>query len=135
MTETEGDGVADLKSRRKNPPAPQRKRPSVLVAASKRPSTGSAVGDAMQRKETLLFDPHEIQPVVPGSVLGTGAKLDDLYDVAESDFTEAIIPAGCRTATALKRWNKGDLVRKDIYAAWRRTYGTAEGDTEKADTE
>ena len=133
MSETEGDGVAELKNRRKNPPPGQRKRPSVLLAAGKATSTGSAVGDAMARRETLLFDPSEVQPVVPGSVLGTGAKLDDLYDVAECDFTEAIIPAGCRTATALKRWNKGDLVRKDIYAAWQKTHGAAE--TEKTGTE
>jgi len=129
MTETtEGDGVAHLKNRRKNPPPAQRRRPAVLVAAGKATSTGSPIADAMSRRETLLFDPGEIQPVVPGSVLGTGAKLDDLYDVAECDFTELIVPDGCRTATAIKRWNKSDLVRKDIYAAWRKAYGSEAGD-------
>jgi hypothetical protein len=45
------------------------------------------------------------------------------------------VPAGCRTATALKRWNKGDLVRKDIYAAWVKAYRTAAPETEKTETE
>jgi hypothetical protein len=135
MSETEGDGVAELKNRRKNPPPVQRKRPSVLVAAGKNTSTGSAIADAMQRRETLLFDPGEVQPVVPGSVLGTGAKLDDLYDIAECDFTETIVPVGCRTATAIKRWNKGDFVRKDIYAAWQKAYGTTDDEPGKTGTE
>jgi hypothetical protein len=122
MTETEdtGEGLAELKGKRRNPPKTPARRPSVLVAASKAVSTGSPVADAMQRKEVLLFDPGEIQAVVPASAFGGEMpKLDDLYDVAESTFDEAIVPDGCKTAISVRRWTKGDLVRKDIYAAWR----------------
>lgn len=123
MTESEdtGEGLEKLKDKRRNPPAAPKRRPSVLVAASKEQvSTGSPVGDAMQRKEVLLFDPGEIQAVVPASAFGEAMpKLDDLYDVAESTFDEAVVPEGCKTAISVRRWTKGDLVRKDIYAAWR----------------
>lgn len=137
MTETEdaGDGLAQLKGKRKAPATPVKRRPSVLVAASKNSvSTGSPVGDAMQRKEVLLFDPGEIQAVVPASAFGGEMpKLDDLYDVAESTFDEAVVPEGCKTATSIRRWTKGDLVRKDIYAVWRSLQEpTAEAEETKA---
>lgn len=122
MTDTEdaGEGLAALKGKRRNPPVPPKRRPSVLVAASKTASTGSPVADAMQRHEVLLFDPSEIQAVVPASAFGADMpKLDDLYDVAESTFDEAVVPEGCKTAISVRRWTKGDLVRKDIYAVWR----------------
>lgn len=123
MTDTEdtGEDLAALKGKRRNPPAAPKRRPSVLVAASKDGvATGSPVGDAMQRREVLLFDPTEIQAVVPASAFGSEMpKLDDLYDVAESTFAEIVVPEGCKTPTSILRWTKGDLVRKDIYAAWR----------------
>lgn len=122
MTDTEDAdaSLATLKGNRRNPPAAPKRRPSVLVAASKAASTGSPVADAMQRHEVLLFDPSEIQAVVPASAFGGDMpKLDDLYDVAESTFDEAVVPEGCKTAISIRRWTKGDLVRKDIYAAWR----------------
>jgi hypothetical protein len=137
MTETD-DGAAalsDLKRTRRNPPKTPARRPSVLVAATKDSvSTGSAVGDAMQRKEVLLFDPGEIQAVVPASAFGEAMpKLDDLYEVAESTFDEAVVPENCKTAISVRRWTKGDLVRKDIYAVWLKVQEAKAGPTKVAD--
>lgn len=118
MTEPDTD-VADLKARRRAP-AKQARKPSVLEEASRGTNFVSPIASAFQRKNSLLLDPTE-KPVVAqanGSV--PGALLDDVYDVAEADFSETFTPANCRTAVSVIRWHAGDLVRKDVYAAWKK---------------
>lgn len=133
MTEADDTtaGITQLKRARKEPPKPQSK-PSALVAASQAaPRVESVMAPYFNRNSTLLFDPHESPPVVQSSgVVTQGADLSDRYDFAPSDFTEAIVPEGCKTHVAISRWHKGDLVRKDILAAWRAKYGETETEGE-----
>lgn len=122
MTEPETD-VADLKARRRAPAKPARK--SSVLDEPRAENFVSPIASAFQRKNSLLLDPTEKPAVAQAGGSVPGALLDDVYDVAEADFSEMFTPIGCRTAVSVVRWHAGDLVRKDIYAAWKKLQSAA----------
>lgn len=126
-TDIEGAGIAQLKRARKEPAKPPAKPTALVTASQDAPRIDSVMAPYFNRNGTLLFDPHESPPVVQSSgVVTEGADLSDRYEAAPEDFTELIVPENCKSSVAIKRWSKGDLVRKDIIAAWREKYGKTE---------
>lgn len=88
-------------------------------AAEPAPATGvDTVGMAMRRPNKVLFAPSERLAVVQSSGFVPDSALSD-YVRAETDATESFIPFRCTTSVSRMLWQRGALVRRDVYEAWQ----------------
>lgn len=117
--------AAALRGKRTRRPTQAEPQPggTTLSAHLLVPATPPAtVAEAMGRRSFLLFDPAELPPVVEIGGHVPSAELDDRYIVSEFDASETIVPAGCTTGVSRLLWQRGQHVRRDIYAQYVNTH-------------
>jgi hypothetical protein len=119
----DGTDLSGLKGRRKSRAHPRRPAMPTLdtVELPPLPDAHETMADALRRPAGLpALHPLERTRLV---VVETGghvpaANLTGNYVVAEFDGTEQHTPWGCRTPISRVLWNKGQHVRRDVYATY-----------------